>query len=92
MIASTWPELVQKREEGELFLERRVQLFSEPGKPSLGLKDDWKFSGLEGSGTRACPCSWGTPSGWWWAGHGVWDPGATEGSFLQGFWWIGFVG
>ena len=30
---------------GELFLERRVQHFSEPGRPRLGLKDDWEFSG-----------------------------------------------
>lgn len=35
----------EERGSGELFLERRVQHFSEPGKPSLGLKDDWKFSG-----------------------------------------------
>ena len=46
MIASTWHRTsADEGGRGELFLERRVQHFSEPGKPSLGLKDDWEFSG-----------------------------------------------
>lgn len=46
MIASTWHRTsAEEGGRGELFLERRVQHFSEPGKPSLGLKDDWEFSG-----------------------------------------------